>query len=173
MGFVGTDTEPPSTTRATNADAPIQVVSETAFNTSADIARLRIQDTDESGLTTDFKSCTININNNAGPEKVLGQLGAKYINTGLFEVDIEATIVFTDSDVLTRVRNNTTVTMDCVVRNDDSVLLFDVPSLTLGDGAKEYTVNESVTVNLTAQSFADATYDNSLSLSLFPYAPDF
>jgi hypothetical protein len=173
MGFVGTDTEPPSTTRATNADAPIQVVSETAFNTSADIARLRIQDTDESGLTTDFKSCTININNNAGPEKVLGQLGAKYINTGLYEVDIEATIVFTDSDVLTRVRNNTTVTMDCVVRNDDSVLLFDVPSLTLGDGAKEYTVNESVTVNLTAQSFADATYDNSLSLSLFPYAPDF
>jgi hypothetical protein len=123
-------------------------------------------------LTTDFKSLTININNNAGPEKVLSQLGAKYINTGLLEVDIEATIVFTDSTVLTRVRNNTTVTMDAAFRNDDGVLLFDVPSMTLGDGSQEFTVNESVTLNLAAQSFADATYDNSLSVSLFPYCPD-
>lgn len=173
MGFVGTDTEPPSTTRATGADSPIEPVALTAFNTSADIARLRVQEVDETGLTTDFKNCTISINNNAGPEKVLAQLGAKYINTGLYEADIEATIVFTDSDVLTAVRDNTTVTMDCAIRNDDGVLLFDIPSLTLGDGSKEYTVNESITVNLTGQSFADATYGNSLSVSLFPYAPNF
>lgn len=172
MGFVGTDTEPPSTSRATNANAPIQAVSITAFNTTSDLARLRIQDTDETGLTTDFKSLTLNINNNAGPEKVIGQLGAKYVNTGLFEIDVEAQIVFTDSTVLTRIRNNTTVTMDVATRNDDGVIMFDIPSMTLGDGSQEFTVNESITVNLTAQSFADATYDNSLSASLFPYCPD-
>lgn len=171
LAFVGTDTEPPSTTRETNADSPLVPVQTGAFNTSADIARLRITEVDETGLTTDFKSLTFNINNNVSPEKVLGQLGAKYMNSGNLEIDIEAQLLFTDSDVVSAVRNNTTVTMDFSIQNDDGAVLVDIPSMTLGGGDREYPVNESILLNTTAQAFGDATLGTSLGVSLFPYVP--
>jgi hypothetical protein len=171
FAFVGTDTEPPSTSRAANADNPVVPVQTSAFNTSADIARLRITEVDETGLTTDFKSLTLNINNNVSPEKVLAQLGAKFMNTGNLEVDIEAQLLFTDSDVAAAVRANTTVTMDFAVKNDDGAILVDIPSMTLGGGDREYPVNESILINTTAQAFGDSTFGTSLHVSLFPYIP--
>jgi hypothetical protein len=171
FAFIGTDTEPPSTTRETNAANPLVPVQTSAFNTSADIARLRITEVDETGLSTDFKSLTFNINNNVSPEKVLGQLGARYINTGNFEIDLEAQLLFTNSDVATAIRNNTTVTMDFSIQNDNGAILVDIPSMTLGDGSREYPVNESILINTTVQAFNDTTLDTSLGVSLFPYVP--
>jgi hypothetical protein len=173
FAFVGTDTDAPSTTRATNADTPVAPLQTGAFNTSADIARLRIQEVDETGLSTDFKSLTFNVNNNASPEKVLGQLGAKYMNVGNFEIDIEAQLLFTDGAVVEAVRENRRVTMDFSVRNDDGAIVIDVPSMTLGDGSREYPVNESILVNTTAQAYGDSTLGYSVGVSMFPYAPDF
>lgn len=171
FAFVGTDTEPPSTTRETNADSPLVPVQTSAFNTSADIARLRITQVDETGLTTDFKSVTFTINNNVSPEKVLAQLGAKYMNSGNLEVDIEAQLLFTDSAVATAIRNNTTVTMDFSIKNDDGAILVDIPSMTLGGGDREYPVNESILINTTAQAFGDTALGTTLGVSLFPYVP--
>lgn len=173
LAFVGTDTEPPTETRETNAGSPLNPVQTGAFNTSADIVRLRIQDVDETGLTTDFKSITLNINNNVSPEKVLGQLGAKYMNAGNFEIDIEAQLLFTDPDVITAVRENRRVTMDFSIRNDDGAFLVDIPSMTLGGGDREFPVNESILINTTAQAYGDTQFGNSLSVSMFPYVPNF
>jgi hypothetical protein len=171
FAFVGTDTDVPTGTRATNADTPVVPVQTSAFNTSADIARLRVQQVDETGLTTDFKSLTFNINNNVSPEKVLGQLGAKFMNTGNLEIDIEAQLLFTDGAVVEAVRDNTTVTMDFSIRNDDGAILVDIPSMTLGGGDREFPVNESILINTTAQAFGDTTLGTSLGVSLFPYVP--
>jgi hypothetical protein len=173
LAFAGTDTDSPSASRATGASTPIEPLQTGAFNTSADIARLRIQEADETGLSTDFKSLTFNINNNVSPEKVLGQLGAKYMNTGNFEIDIEAQLLFTDGAVVEAVRENRRVTMDFSVRNDDGAIVVDVPSMTLGDGSREYPVNESVLINTTAQAYGDSTLGYSVGISMFPYAPNF
>ena len=173
FAFIGTDTEPPvaSGSRATNADSPLSPVQTGAFNTSADIARLRITELDETGLTTDFKSVTLNINNNVSPEKVLGQLGAKFMNTGNFEIDLESQLIFTDYRVVEAIRNNETLTLDFAITNDDGAIVVDIPALTLGGGDREFPVNESVLVNTTAQAFGDATYNASLIVSLFPFVP--
>jgi hypothetical protein len=171
LGFVGTDTEPPTTSRATNAASPAVPVQTGAFNTSADLARLRIQDVDESGLTTDFKSITFNINNNVSPEKVLGQLGAKFLNTGNFEIDLETQLLFTDADVVAAIRENRRVTMDFAIKNDDGVIFVDIPSMTLGGGDREFPVNESILINTTAQAYGDTTYGASLGITVFPYVP--
>ena len=72
FGFVGTDTPDPTGTRATGGATPLAAVQTEAFNTSADFARLRITETDETGLTTDFKSLTLSLKNQVTPEKVLG-----------------------------------------------------------------------------------------------------
>ena len=173
FGFIGTDTDTPTATRATNAANAASPVGTSAFNTTSDCVRLRVTNLDETGLTSDFKSLTVTLNNNVSPEKVLCNLGARFINFGNFEVDIEAQLVFTDSDVSRAVRNNTTVAMDFGLRNDDGVIMFDVPSMTIGGGDREFPVNESVLINTTAQAFQDPTTNNSIGISLFPFAPSF
>lgn len=168
--FIGTDTENPVTaaSRKTGADNAVDPQLVTAFNTSSDIARLRITEADEDGLTTDFKSLTLTLNNNVSPEKVLGRLGAAFINTGNFEVDIETQLVFTNGAVIDSIRANETVTMDFIVKNDDGVISVDIPSMTLGGGDREFPVNESVLVNITAQAFRDDTFDTSIGVSILP-----
>lgn len=171
FGFIGTDTEPPSDSRLSGASSAVDPLRKTAFNTSSDIARLRITEVDETGLTTDFKSLKITFNNNVTPEKVIGTLGAKYMNTGNFMVDIEADLLFTNADVASAVRNNTTVTMDFAIRNEDGAIHVDVPSMTLGGGSKDFPVNETVMIKTTSESFEDATLGTSIGISLFPYVP--
>lgn len=171
FGFIGLDTDPPTGTRKTGAAAPLVPAQTTAFNTTADLARLRITEVDETGLTTDFKTISLTLNNNVSPEKVLGTLGAKFMNNGIFEVDIETQVLFTDGAVLAAIRNNTTVTMDFSFQNTDGGFFVDIPSMTLGDGSKDLPVNETVLVNLTGIAFKDPTLGASLGVSLFPWLP--
>ncbi len=170
FGFTGTDTESPvvAGSRKTGASAATDPTQTGAFNTSADIARLRITEVDEDGITTDFKSLTLTLNNNVSPEKVLGQLGAKFINTGNFEVDVEAQLVFTDGLVVNKIRDNETVTMDFIIKNTDGVIAVDIPSMTLGGGDRELPVNESVLINTTGLAFQDDTLNTSVGISIIP-----
>ncbi len=173
FGFTGTDTEPPvvAGSRKSGASSATDPIKTAAFNTSADIVRLRITEADEDGLTTDFKSITLTLNNNVTPEKVLGTLGAKFLNTGNFEVDIEAQLVFTEGLVVNKIRDNETVTMDFIIKNDDGAIAVDVPSMTLGGGGKEFPINESVLINTTSEAFQDATLNTSIGVSIFPVVP--
>lgn len=173
FGFIGTDTDSPvvAGSRKSGASAATDPLETAAFNTTADIARLRIEDVDETGLTTDFKSLTITLDNQVSPEKVLGTLGAKFINTGNFLVNIEAQLIFTEGLVINRIRDNTTVSMDFTIKNDDGAIAVDIPSMTLGGGDREYPVNESVLINLTGEAFQDPTLDTSIGFSIFPVLP--
>lgn len=171
FAFVGTDTDAPSTTRATGANTPQDPVKTGALNTAADIARLRVSDVDESGLSTLFKSLSLSLLNNVSPEKVLGQLGAAFMNSGNFEVNLEAEMLFTNGDVIDRIRANETVSMEFGVQNDDGGVWVDIPSMTLGGGARSFPVNESILVSLTGTAFRDATLGTSIGVSLFPFLP--
>jgi hypothetical protein len=171
FGFVGLDTTDPATARATNA-ADAKFPSETgSFSTASDLARLRIQDVDETGLTTDFKSLKLTLTNNVAGEKVLGQLGPKYMNAGNVEVDVDTQVIFTNREVPARIRSNATEGLDFALRNDDGGAYFDLPSGTLDSGGREYPVNASVLMNTTFKSFEDPVFGHSFSCSLFPALP--
>lgn len=171
LGFVGTDTDPPTGSRKTNADTPLLPLGTTAFSTVADFARLIVRDVDEDGLTTDFKSVELSIDNNVSPEKVLGVLGARFVNFGNFFVDLSAQILFTSGEVLDRIRNNTTVGLDLFFKNGDGAIAFSIPSMTLGDGSLELPVDETVLLNITGEAFEDAVTSASLGISLIPAIP--
>ncbi|MHA1859163.1 MAG: phage tail tube protein [Candidatus Thorarchaeota archaeon] len=171
FGFVGTDTEPATTVRKTGADTPLEPKQVVAFNTTSDISRLRITEVDETGLTTYFKNVTLTINNNVSPEKVIGLLGAAFMNTGNLEIDFESTVLFTNKEVTAAIRANTTVTLDFSLRNDDGGLFFDIPACTIGGGDKEFPENESVTINTPIMAFKDPTLGTSIGISLFGYLP--
>lgn len=170
-GFVGLDTPIPTSSRKTGADTPILPVQTAAFSTSIHIARLRITEVDETGITTDFSDLTVTINNNAGPEKILGTLGATEVNIGNIEVGIEGQALFTSSAVIEAIRNNDTVTMEFIYKNGDGAIALDIPSMTLGDGSREFPRNETIKINETGQAFEDATLGSSIGISLFPVVP--
>lgn len=171
-GFVGTDTTLPSTSRATNA-ATAKVPSETAaFGTSTDLARLVVEKVDETGLTTDFKSLTVTLSNNVSPEKVLGNLGARYMNAGDFEADIEAQVLFTNSAVPTAIRTNETLGMYFALRNEDGGVMCDFPAGTLDGGGREFPENQTVLMNATFMAHEDPSLGYSFSASLFPVLPE-
>ncbi len=137
----------------------------------ADFARLRITDIDEDGLTSDFKSIELAIDNNVSPEKVLNRLGARFVNFGNFFVDISSSIIFSDGAVLQRIRQNTTASLDLFQRNEDGVLAFSISSMTLGDGTKDLPIDETVLLNLSGEAFEDPTTGASLSVSFIPSVP--
>lgn len=171
LGFVGTNTTNPSVTRALNASTAKVGGLTAAFGTASDIARLRVQDVDEAGLSTDFKSATFTLTNNVAGEKVLGVLGPKYLNAGNIEVDVENQMLFTNPDVIDRIRCNKTVGLDWVLRNGDGGVAFDLPTGTLDGGGREYPANESVLVNSTFAAHQEDNLDFTLAISFFPVLP--
>ena len=171
FGFIGTTTDDITTTRLSNSAEAVEPLQTAAFNTAASFARLNLTDTSEVSLGACFKSLTLTLSNEVSPEKCLGTLGATFMNTGNFLVALEAELLFTDSDLAQAVKDNQTVTMDFLLENDDGALSVDLPSMTLGGGAKSYPVNESIKISVTGSAFADTTLDTSIGVTEFPYFP--
>lgn len=171
LGFVGTDTLKPTEVRATNAADAKAGGQVEAFGSASDIARLRAQDVDEAGLTTDFKSATFTLTNNVAGEKVIAKLGPKYLNVGNIEVDVETQVIFTNPDVIERIRCNRTIGLDWVMRNGDGGVAFDLPTGTLDGGGREYPANQSVLLNTTFMAHEENSYGYTCGLSFFPVLP--
>ena len=173
FAFVGINAEEPvdNASRKSLASTARLPLFTGALNTSADFFRLGIFDVDDTGLTSDFKDLVCTINNNVAPEKVLGRLGARFMNNGNFEVNVTGQALFTDGNVVARIRNNTTVTADWLVTNDDGAVSVDIPSAVLKDGAKEFPVNESVRISFDLEAFVDSLFNTSIGVSFFPVFP--
>lgn len=142
-----------------------------AFSTPSDFLRLRVQGADEEGLTSYFKDCTISINNNISAENVLAKLGPAFTNIGTLAVSMSGNIVFTNPKVTEKIRNNCTCSADICLSNNDGSIYIDMPRITLGDGAKDFAVNEKVKLSLSTTSFVDDEYDYSVGITYFPFLP--
>lgn len=143
-----------------------------AFSSSNDIVRLRLDRADGYGLSTLFKECTLTLNNNAGGENVLGKLGPAFTNYGNFDISLSFQCVFTNPEIPKMIRNNCTVTMDFCINNNDGAFWFDIPSMTLGGGDRDFTANEKVKINLTSNAFGDPYPGYTLGVTFFPYLPN-
>lgn len=169
LAFVGFDLQPPTDTPRDGVRSN-QVETE-PFNTSSDIMRLRVTDTDDNGVTTFFKDTNISINNNVAAEYVLGQLAAEFMNFGNFEVDIETSVLFTDPVVLSAIRNNTTLGIDMSYKNGDGGFVLSLPCGTFGDGSKSFPRNQKVTVTAPFMAHRDEDRGYTMGVSLFWYLP--
>lgn len=174
-GFIGTNTLDivGSAGRKSGAATGVGPLRTTALNTSSNIVSLTT-DVVSSASDVCFKSLTLTIRNNVSPENCLGTLGASFVNAGLFEVNMEGQMLFTNKAITNAVKNNTTVTFAAVLSNDDGAMVIDLPSMTFGGGDRELPVDQSVLVNLTGETFNDPAGtipDVSLGISLFPVAP--
>lgn len=172
-GFIGTDTEDITSSRKTgpsSAPSPLKTV---GIGTAGDIASITT-DVVSSASEVCFKNLTVTIRNNVSPEKCLASLAAFAMNTGLFEVNLEGTMLFTNKAIVNAIKNNTTVTMAVILKNDDGAVAIDIPAMTLGGGDKDLTQDEAIKVNLTGEAFNDPSGtipDVSIGMTFFPSVP--
>jgi len=174
-GFIGTNSDDITPTRKSGAASAVDPIRTTALNTSSDVLSLTT-DVVSSASDVCFKSLTLTLGNNVSPEKCVGTLGAQFVNTGLFEVNLEGQMLFTRKEIVNAIKNNTTVTFKAILRNQDGAIGIDLPSLTFGGGDREFPVDASVLVNITGLAFNDpdgTIPDVSLGISILsgvPYA---
>ena len=168
--LIGTNSDNVTATRKTNASAATSPLRTTAFNTSSDVASLTT-DVVSSASEVCFKSLTLTVKNNVSTEKCLGTLGARFVNSGLFEVSLEGQMLFTNKLITNAIKGNTTVTFLAILRNQDGAIAFDIPEMNLGDGKREFPVDQSVLVNVKGESFTSSTYGYDIGISLFSAVP--
>lgn len=172
-GFIGTTTEDITDSRATGPSTAIEPLRTSAFGSASDVASLT---TDLISAVSDvcFKSLIVRIRNNVSPEKCIGTLGARFMNVGLFEVNLEGTMLFTNKAIINAIKNNTTVTFAVILKNDDGGIAIDVPAMTVGGGGRDFPEDEAIHVNLTGEAFNDpvGTIPNvSIGITFFPSVP--
>lgn len=168
--FIGTNSDDVTASRKTGASTAVSPLRTTAFNTSSDIASITT-DVVSSVSEICFKSLTVTLRNNVSPEKCLGTLGARFVNSGLFEVNLEGQMLFTNKAIVNAIKNNTTVTFLSIIHNQDGSIALDIPEMNLGDGGREFPVDQSVLVNITGESFTSSTYGYDVGISIFPVVP--
>ncbi len=169
-GFIGTTVEDITGTRKTNAASAVETLRTTAINTTSNLVSIS---TDVISAVSDvcFKSLTLKIGNNASPEQCLGTLGARFINTGLFEVTLDGEMLFTSKSIVNAVKNNTTVTFAAILANEDGAIAIDVPSMTFGDGSRSFPTDQSVTVTVTGSTFKGTVFDHEVGITMLATVP--
>lgn len=171
MKFMGTTSVDPATARDTGPATAVNPVTNLALSTSTDVMRLRMSNTDETGISTDFQSCKMTIKNNVTPEKELGRLGAQLMNVGKFEVHLEMDVIFTSDQVIKGIHDNRQATLDIGLRNGDFGVLLDVAAMSLDSGDRKFEKNKSVVIATKTTGFQDPTLGFTLGASLFAYLP--
>lgn len=171
--FIGLDTPVPTSVRETGNW--YDLVDTTMLNTSSDVARLEIKTSDGTSIVDVGESLiqdlTVTLTNNVTPKKGIGTLGTVLVALGNFNVDISATMYLDSSQAIVSIRNNDTVGLDFSLHNDDGGLHFDIPSMTIGDGSRDFPAGDTINMSLTGMAFKDSFYEFALGCTKYPYLP--
>ena len=167
LSFVGRDGEVVENelTGATRIEAPQQAL----FNTTSDVARLRVST--DSGLTTYVLNTGISINNGVTANNKIGSLGAIDVTLGNFAVSGDLNVCFTDHQLSQAVRQNTSSTFDIALRSASNLLLMDLPLITFDDGRPNVEQDSPVTVPVPYNAFEHPELGYTLMVQRFAYAP--
>jgi hypothetical protein len=167
----GTSSLDPASARLAGPSTATSTTTHVGVSTSTDLMRLRMNNVDETGVETDFKSIKITFKNNVDPEKQLGVLGTTLMNVGKFVCSVEADCILTNDQVIKGIHDNRTCSMDVAMRNSDFGALIDISSMTLDSGDRKLESNKSVVLTSKATGFQDATLGYTASLSVFAFLP--
>jgi hypothetical protein len=146
-----------------------------AFNTTSDFKRIKLAvvsttDAAPEPLIGFISDLTLSINNGVTPNRAVGVLGAFDTSAGDFEVGGEINAYFSTLAAVQAVRSNADLTLDAILVNGNSGMLFDVPLLSLGNGRA--TVEKDSPVMLPLESAAaQSSFGHTLLVQAFRYLP--
>lgn len=176
MAFVAVDNEQRTGTTGPKSGTRITYPSADAFNTSNDIARIKLSLVTPTNpapvaLFAYATELSLTINNNVTPNKAVGVLGAFDTSAGTFEVGGKLTAYFADIAGVQAVRNNSDVTIDIIKVKNNTGLLWDMPLISLGDGRLNVEQDQAITLPLDTNA-AESKFGHTLLFQSFPYLPN-
>jgi hypothetical protein len=158
------------------------LVSGDAFNTSNDIARLKLSVLDRtlgsspSALFAFLTEFTVNINNNISPNKAISVLGAFDVTAGQFNVEGAMTAYFANIAAVSSIRNNDDITLDFAMvkgaTGQKVGVLGDIPLITLGDGRLNVEQDSAITLPLNIPAGADRVFNHTALMVFFDHLPN-
>ncbi len=189
LGFIALDNEThnenddggttPIKSQRAGVTAPA-IIQADAFNTSSDVARIRIgsvsaSDSFPAAFFGFAQELTLSINNNASPNKAIGTLGGFSVTIGNFVVSGTTTAYFQSVSAIQSVRSNDDITLDIHLVKANAGISFDIPLLTLGDARPNVELDQPVTLPLGVAAASGAkinsALDHTLLVMFFPYLP--
>jgi hypothetical protein len=180
LTFVAADNEQRTGVEAVKTGTRPALVEGDAFNTSSDIARIKMSVVDAAneaptalfGFLTEL---TLTVNNGVTPNKAVGVFGAFECSTGNFEVGGKCTAYFSDVAAVAAVRNNSDVTLDIILAKANAGIILDFPLIALGDGRLNVEKDSPITLPLTLEAGTGSkvlsTMDHTLLMVFFDYLP--
>lgn len=181
LSFVSIDHETIDGPTALKTGTKPALVSEDAYNTSNDFARVKMHvldpaDSNPTALFAYLTEFTVAINNNVSPNKAISVLGAFDLTAGQFVVSGSATAYFANVSAIAAIRNNSDVTMDFTIvhgnAGEKTGVAVDIPLITLGDGRANVEQDQPITLPLTTDAGADRVFNHTLLMVFFDYLPD-
>lgn len=181
LSFVALDSETRDASTGPKSGNRPAIVEADAFNTSSDVRRqkLTVIDPATSNPTSLFAyvtDVTINLNNNATPNKAIGVLGGFEVTVGNFEVSTSMEAYFADVAAIDAVNNNESVTYDLHKVKSNAGISIDLPLLTLGDGRPNVTKDEPIKLPLSGDAATgagvDANLNHTMLMVYWDYLPD-
>jgi hypothetical protein len=174
LTFIACDNEQRNGLTGVKAGTRPTLVSEDAYNTSSDFARIKLavvtDDTDVLPLFAFATQLTLSVNNNVTPNKAIGVLGAFDTSAGTFEVGGNITAYFASIDAVQSVRNNADITLDIILAKDQKAIIIDIPLLSLGDGRLAVEQDQAIQLPLETNA-AESSFGHTLLFQSFPYLP--
>lgn len=176
LSFVSADVEYRSGAEGLKDGEHFDEPGEEAFNTSTDVARIRMSKVVPGNSFPDaffgyVTEGTVTINNNVAPVKAIGAIGGIDVTVGRFEVGGELTALFQNVQQNKSIRANEDVTLDLIFAKSNAGYIFDIPLMTLGGGRIEIEENEPITVPL-EQFAAENSNGYTMLYNKFNYLPD-
>lgn len=172
LAMRGTTTSGPTTSRATNFNAPIRTLQKTMVNTTSHIYRGRIRaKADNTAFTGIITSVALNIEADVQRNGGHGVMGSVTNTAGPVNVSVEVGAHFTVPEVIAALEAGDRVGCDWFINNGDGAACFDMPSCCLSNGMPETPTNQTVRIALGADAHEDDIFGSTLIVSLFPYCP--
>lgn len=155
---------------------PDDMTSRAAINTSTDIASINLSLLDSvTGLPVKqlFTYCTdatMAIANGVTARKAIGNLGGISMGVGDFVGSGSVTAYFTTVEAVRAIRQNSDVSMDIIVAAYSQAQVWDIPQLTLSNGAIAVEKDEAVTIPLDING-VESKFGFTMQYSYFAYVP--
>lgn len=169
--FIGSTVSTYATARSTGASSAPTPIATGVFNVATETPRLRILDTSGNVLCQDMDSFKITIKPNLKGQKQIGNLGAKRVLPGEFDVDISFKGFLLQPDLVNARPLNTNIVFELGIRNNDGGMFISCPQGKFQGGSPDFPQNDAITIAGTFMAHRDPVTNFEISITKFPYLP--
>lgn len=174
---IGTTYETKTEDAALKSGARPTVTEGDVYNSTSHVRRIGLSVIGQTTpLFAHMSDIALSVKNNVKPNKAIGTLGAFSQSIGILEVSCAMTAYFTTLEAVAAIRDNDDVSLDMILAQDNKGWAFDVPLCGLGDGRLKVSLNDPITLPITADAGAGGDYDvnmdHSVLFCFFDYLPD-